>query len=385
MKFLHLADLHIGKVVNEISMLEDQRFILGQILDLAEEHEADALVIAGDVYDKAIPTEEAVRVLSDFLTEAARRGRKVLMISGNHDSEERLAFGSGLFEAGGVYIGGRYEGTLKKAVLNDEYGPVNFYLLPFVKASMVRYYHQDKEIKSYGEAVQTAIEAAGVNWEERNVIISHQFVLGRGNMPEMAGSEKFRPEDMGTVERVGSEVYDGFEYAALGHIHTPQEAGGPQVRYAGSPLAYSLSAKEIGQVKTVPLVTLGEKGAEVQIELLPLTPRRQIRHIKGPIACLLDEENVTDPDDYIYATLTDETPVPGAIDRLRAVYPNVMKMDYCNSHTRALQETDLGNLAGDRSFDELMTEFYGQIVGGSPNEEEWDILRAAAKEAGVIL
>lgn len=384
MKFLHLADLHIGKVVNEISMLDDQRFILSQILDLAKAHGASALVIAGDVYDKTIPSEDAVRVLGDFLTEAAERGLKVLMISGNHDSDERLAFGSGLFEAGGVYIGAKYEGKIRKAVLADEYGPVNFYLLPFVKASLVRYYHPDEELKTYGEALRIAIGAAGVDWGERNVIVSHQFVLGKGDLPEMAGSEKFRPEDMGTVERVGSEVYAGFEYAALGHIHSPQEAGGPQIRYAGSPLAYSLSAREIGQEKTVPLVTLGGKGEDVKVDLLPLVPRRRIRHLKGPIAQLLSQENVTDPDDYIYATLTDETPVPDAMDRIRSVYPNAMKLDYCNSHTRALEELDLGDIAGEKSFDELMGDFYGKIIGGSPSEEEWAILRAAAREAGVI-
>lgn len=384
MKFLHLADLHIGKIVNEISMLDDQRHILGQILDLAVERGADALVIAGDVYDKTIPSEDAVRTLSDFLTDAVSRGLKVLMISGNHDSDERLAFGSGLFEAGGVYIGAKYEGEIRKSVLTDEFGPVNFYLLPFVKASMVRYYHPEEEMKTYGEAVRIAIREADVKWEERNVIISHQFVLGKGNMPEMAGSEKFRPEDMGTVERVGSEVYEGFEYAALGHIHTPQEAGGRQIRYAGSPLVYSLSAKEIGREKTVPLVTLGKKGEEVEVELLPLIPKRRIRHIKGPIAELLSRENVTDPEDYIYATLTDETPVPGAMDRLRSVYPNAMKLDYCNSHTKALEDLDLGDVAGEKSFDELMSDFYGTIIGGTPDEEEWAVLRAAAREAGVI-
>ena len=386
MKFIHLGDLHLGKTVNEFRMIDDQAFILEQILQCVKERDVDAVLVAGDVYDKSIPSEEAVRLLDSFLARLAEMGKAVIMISGNHDSDDRLQFGSRLFESRNVYITGRYEGFMPEVVLEDVYGKVHFWMLPFVKASVVAHYHPDEKVDSYDTAIRIALADIPLDRSERNVILSHQFVTGSGNKdaaqdPVMAGSELVRPEMVGTIEKVGSDVYDPFDYAALGHIHSPQSLGRKEVRYSGSPLSYSLS--EIGHEKSFPLVTLGEKS-QVEIELVPLVPRRRMRHLRGPLAQLLDPARITDDQDYIYITLTDEQPIPDAIGRVRTYYPNVMKLDYDNSHTRALQQVTFSGITAGRSYHELIRDFYSLMNGGEPTEEEMEILGEAARKAGVI-
>lgn len=386
MKFIHLGDLHLGKTVNEFRMIDDQAFILEQILQCVKERDVDAVLVAGDVYDKSIPSEEAVRLLDSFLARLAEMGKAVIMISGNHDSDDRLQFGSRLFEARNVYITGRYEGFVPEVVLEDVYGKVHFWMLPFVKASVVAHYHPDEKVDSYDTAIRIALADIPLDKAERNVILSHQFVTGSGNKdaaqdPVMAGSELVRPEMVGTIEKVGSDVYDSFDYAALGHIHSPQSLGRKEVRYSGSPLSYSLS--EIGHEKSFPLVTLGAKS-QVEIELVPLVPRRRMRHLRGPLAQLLDPARITDDQDYIYITLTDEQPIPDAIGRVRTYYPNVMKLDYDNSHTRALQQVTFSGITAGRSYHELIKDFYSLMNGGEPTEEELEILGEAARKAGVI-
>ena len=367
-------------------MIDDQAFILEQILQCVKERDVDAVLVAGDVYDKSIPSEEAVRLLDSFLARLAEMGKVVIMISGNHDSDDRLQFGSRLFEARNVYITGRYEGFMPEVVLEDVYGKVHFWMLPFVKASVVAHYHPDEKVDSYDTAIRIALADIPLDKTERNVILSHQFVTGSGNKdaaqdPVMAGSELVRPEMVGTIEKVGSDVYDPFDYAALGHIHSPQSLGRKEVRYSGSPLSYSLS--EIGHEKSFPLVTLGAKS-RVEIELVPLVPRRRMRHLRGPLAQLLDPAHITDDQDYIYITLTDEQPIPDAIGRVRTYYPNVMKLDYDNSHTRALQQVTFSGITAGRSYHELIRDFYSLMNGGEPTEEELEILGEAARKAGVI-
>lgn len=216
MKFIHLGDLHLGKSVNEFSMIPDQEYILNEITDIARGRAVDAILISGDVYDRAVPGEEAVRLLDDFLSELSSSGIRVLMISGNHDSDERLNFGSRLLKDSGVFIAGKYEGTLQHVVLDDACGAVNFWLLPFVKASLVRHYYPEEDTSTYDAAVRTAIRCgAAVDPNDRNVILAHQFVTGRGTDPVFAGSELVRPETVGTVEQVG---YDAFDTLSLIHI-----------------------------------------------------------------------------------------------------------------------------------------------------------------------
>ena len=379
MKFLHLADLHLGKTVNEISMIEDQQdMLLKKIVPMAKEQGADAVLVAGDVYDKRVPTEAAVELLDDFLAALAALSVSVFLISGNHDSDERLNFGSRLFRAKGIYIAGTYEGEIPHETLMDAHGPVHVWMLPFVKSSTVRHFHPEEEIESYEAAVAAALRHAQIPWEERNVLLAHQFVAG-GRDPELAGSE-LSAAHVGTVERVGCAVFDGFDYVALGHIHRPQRMERETLRYAGSPLKYSL--REIGDMKTAPLVTLGSKG-DVQVELLPLSPLREMRHIKGPLAELVNPAHLESPEDYIYATLTDEGTIPDAMAHLRHAYPNAMKLDYENSHTRALRRQAILADMEEKSFEEILREFYGQQIGGEPSPEEWGILMDAAREAGV--
>ena len=380
MKLLHLADLHLGKAVNEFSMIEDQRdMLLEKIVPLVRAQGIGAVLIAGDVYDKRQPSEAAVKLLDDFLSALAETEAAVFLISGNHDSDERLNFGSRLFRSRNIHIVGKYEGSVPEVVLEDEWGPVHFWLLPFVKASVVSHYHPEEEIADYETAVQVALRMATVDASERNVILAHQFVAGSGD-PELAGSE-MAVASVGNVERVSSRVFDAFDYAALGHIHRPQSVGRDTVRYAGSPLKYSL--REINDTKSAPLVTLGKKG-EIAVDFVPLTPLHEMRQIRGTLDKLLRAGADGCREDYIYAILTDETPIPDAMALLREVYPNAMKLDYDNSHTKNLASLpELSDLEA-RGFEDIFRDFYQAQIGGEPGPEEWDIMRRLAREAGVM-
>ena len=378
MKFLHLADLHLGKTVNEINMYPDQVYILEEILNIVKENQADAVVIAGDVYDRSIPSEQAVSLLSSFLTRLADAGVQVYMISGNHDSDERLGFASTLLDARGVHIAGVYAGEVYHDIFHDAYGDVHIWSLPFVKASRVAYFHPELPAETYDAAVRSALSLCPVDTAERNVLIAHQFVVGDSE-PEIAGSEIITSESVGTVEKVGADAFSAFDYTALGHIHRPQRVKEETIRYAGSPLKYSLS--EIGHNKSVPLVTLHQKG-DIEIELIPLHPLHEMRHLKGPIDVLLDPANITDKDDYLWVTLTDEQTVPDAISRVKGYYPNVMRLNYENSHTRAISNYDFTVLQEKKDLRELVTDFNRRVTGEELTEEEWQIIRDCAKEAG---
>ena len=381
MRFIHLSDLHLGKTVCGISMLEDQRYILDEILKMCRDRSVDAVLIAGDVYDVAQPSEGAVKLWDYFLTELAKLGVAVIAISGNHDSDIRLDFGSALFKTHEIHIAGEYKGDVPCVTRQDEHGPVNFWMLPFVKASRVRFYHEDLDTSSYGAAIRSALSLCDIDTAQRNVILSHQFVTAGGAAPEASGAETVAPEFVGTVERVDASVYDRFDYAALGHIHRPQQVGRETVRYCGSPMKYSID--EIGQDKGVVPVTMGVKG-DVEVEIIPLKPLHEMRHIKGNLKNVIAPENVTDPEDYVYVTLTDETVIPDAISIIRNSYPNVMHMDYDNSHTKAIESFTFADVTRKKSFEELMGDFYRQILGTEPSDEEWALLKEAAREGGVI-
>ena len=381
MKILHLGDIHLGKNVNEFSMIEDQRYILKQIVEITKERNVDAVLIAGDVYDRAVPSEEAVKLLDWFLTGVSDMGKSVFMISGNHDSDERLQFASALLRAKKVYISGRYDGIVEHVEMEDEHGRFHVWMLPYVKASRVAHFFPDKDTSSYDAAFRTALAACELDEKERNVILVHQFVTGKSEEPILAGSESAMVS-VGTVEKIGYDCFDSFDYVAMGHIHSCQAVGRETCRYAGSPLKYSLNQKEINSQKTVPLVTFEEKGM-VNIELLPLIPRREVRHLRGHLNDLL--ASAVDTEDYIYATLTDENVQFDAMARLQEVYPNVMKLDYDNRTTRAVQEDTCVDDVEGKTFEELLSEFYEWMNGSSPSEEEWKILNEVAKEAGVTL
>ena len=328
MKFLHLADLHLGKRVNGFSMLEDQAHILRQILAILDDEQPDGVLIAGDVYDKSVPSVEAVELLDGFLTELRARGVPVLLISGNHDSPERLAFGGRVMDSCGIHISPVYDGALAPVTLHDAFGPVHVWLLPFVKPAHVRRWFPDADIESYTDAVAEAVAHMDIDTAARNVLVTHQFVTGGTR----SGSEEL---SVGGTDNVDSGVFAPFDYVALGHLHGAQHIGRETIRYAGSPLKYSFS--EARQHKSVTVVTLGEKG-DVQVRTAALTPLRELREIRGSYDELTARsfyEHTTYRSDYLHLILTDEQDVFDAMSRLRTIYPYLMTLDYDNARTRA--------------------------------------------------
>jgi exonuclease SbcD len=332
MKLIHLSDLHIGKRVNEISMIEDQEYILLQILQIIDAEKADAVLIAGDVYDKSVPSAEAVTLFDDFLCRLAKRKLPVLIISGNHDSPERLSFGNRLLENSGIFISPVYNGTVESVTLSDEHGEVHFWLLPFVKPAHVKRFYPDEGIESYTDAVRVAVEKMGIDKAKRNVLLTHQFVTGASTCE----SEEI---SVGGSDNVDASVFADFDYVALGHIHGPQNIGNHRIRYCGTPLKYSFS--EEAHHKSVTVVNLSAKG-ELELQLRPLTPRHDLRSIRGTFADLTDKSfySGTATDDYLHIILTDEADVPEAVGKLRVIYPNIMKLSYDNTRTRTSQAID---------------------------------------------
>ena len=367
MKLIHLSDLHLGKRVNEFSMLEDQQYILTEILQIIDREKPDGVMIAGDVYDKSVPSAEAVALLDDFLVRLAKRDLQVFLISGNHDSPERMAFGGRLMAQSGVHLAPVYDGKVSPITLTDEYGPVNLYLLPFLKPAHVRRCFPEREILTYTDALAAAIEAMGVDPAQRNVLVTHQFVTGAAR----CDSEEI---SVGGTENVDVSVFGPFDYVALGHIHGPQQVGRETVRYCGTPLKYSFS--EAKHQKSVTVVELGEKGA-VSVRTVPLTPMRDMAELRGTYEELTFRgfyDGTSYPRDYVHITLTDEEDIPDAVSKLLIIYPNLMKLDYDNKRTRAGIILD-GAEDPQRSPLELLEEFYAKQNGQPMGEEQ----RAFAK------
>lgn len=354
MKFFHIADLHIGKRVNAFSMIEDQRHILNQILDAVDSEKPDGLFIAGDVYDKRMPPAEAVALLDDFLTRLSEKNCPVFIISGNHDSAERLGFGNRLLNRAGLHIAGPYNGTVEKHLLSDEHGDIAIFMMPFLKPALVAPYAEEPPL-SYDAAVRTALGSLAVDPDMRNILIAHQFVTSGEETPERSDSEMI---SVGGVDNIDASAFDVFDYVALGHIHRPQKIGRASIRYAGSPLKYSFS--EVRHQKSITVVELFEKS-NIKLTQIALTPLRDMVEIKGPLAGLIEAGRSlpAQTEDYVRAILTDEEPLYDAVGQLRAVYPNLMALDFENrrtasenSHTAAS-----GNIAEKKPL-ELFSEFY---------------------------
>lgn len=361
MKLIHLSDLHLGKRVNEISMLEDQEHILTQIIQIIDGEQPDAVLIAGDVYDKSVPSAEAVTLFDDFLCRLAKRRLPVLIISGNHDSPERLAFGGRLMERAGVYLSPVYSGSVSPVTLSDEHGEVCFWLLPFLKPSHVRRFFPDETVESYTDAVRTAIRHMAIDTAARNVLFTHQFVTGA----QTCESEEL---SVGGSDNVDASVFDCFDYVALGHLHGPQNiVGSNRIRYCGTPLKYSFS--EANHYKSVTVVELGVKG-ELQVHTIPLTPRHNLREISGTFDELTDRAyySATVTDDYLHIILTDEEDVPEALGRLRVIYPNIMRLSYDNTRTRSSQVIGSAVQVKSRSPLDLFEELY-QLQSNQPMSE----------------
>ena len=381
MKLMHVGDLHLGKSIGDFDLYEDQKYLLNQLLEIADSRSVDAVLIAGDVYDKAIPSEAATRMLDYFLSSLAKRNICTYVISGNHDSDERLNYGSSLFETNHIFISTKYTGSLYKQTLKKGNEEADIYLLPFVKASQVRHCLPEASIESYDDAVRAIIGHEKIDRSRCNILVAHQFVVGKSGDPELGGSESLGTQNVGLIEKIGYDCFDDFDYVALGHIHSPQQAGRKEVRYSGSPLKYSLS--EVNNQKSVSLVTV-DATKNVMVELVPIKPMRDLRHLKGKFKDLLAKQNVTAPEDFIYATLTDEEFIQNAMAIFQQTYPNTVKIDYDNSRTRQTEQIDISRIAENRSFEDLISDFYRQMYNCGISEEEMDIMRTAAREAGVL-
>ena len=373
MRFLHLADLHIGKTILEQSLLEDQEYMLNQIIEIIKNEKIDCVLIAGDVYDRAVPSSEAVELLDTFLENLIKKIKvKVFIISGNHDSKERLGFGSKIFENDGLYIQTTYDGQIRKVELEDEFGPINIYMMPFVKPVDVKRFFE-KEIESYDEAFTEIMANEKIDTKKRNIIMAHQFVTNAGVEPEKCDSETLV---IGGTENIDVSHFDKFDYVALGHIHGPQKIKKETIRYSGTMLKYSFS--EVFHNKSVPVIDFKDKK-NLEYELVPLKPLRDMRVIEGPIEELLNEENYkgTNLHDYIRAIITNEEPVYDAIGQIRRVYPNTLRLDIKNSKTESNLENDFTKIDNikQKSELELFDEFFKVQNNVSLSEEQKNIIQ----------
>ena len=372
MKLIHLSDLHLGKRVNEYSMLEDQEFILKKIINIVDDEKPEGVIIAGDVYDKPVPSAEAVQLFDSFLSSLARRQLQVFVISGNHDSSERIAFGSKIMDASGVHMSPVYDGKVSPIPLEDEHGTVDVYMLPFFKPISVRKFAGD-EITTYTDAMKFAVSQMNINTKNRNVLVAHQFVTGAKTCESDTVS-------VGGADNVDASVFDGFDYVALGHLHSPQNCGSIHIRYCGSPLKYSFS--EANDKKSVTVVELAEKG-EVTCREVPLIPKRDMVELKGTYEELTAKsyyENKTWQEDYTHITLTDEQDVPEAIGKLRAVYHNLMKLDYDNTRTQSNSEIDAVADLEKKSPLEIFSEFFELQNNKEMTSEQTEFMRKLISE-----
>lgn len=367
MKIMHLSDLHIGKKVNEYSMLQDQIYILKEILQIIDDEKVETVIIAGDVYDRSLPPNEALGLFDEFLYQLSGRNVNVFVISGNHDSPERISYGGRMMTENKIFLSPVYDGNVKPITLNDDYGEVNFYLLPFVRPADIRRYFPDENIENYTDAVKVAIDNMNVDFNERNILVTHQFVTGA----ELSESEDII---VGGTDNVSGEVFDSFDYVALGHIHREQTVGKDNIRYCGTPLKYSFS--EAKHIKSVTILDFNDKG-NIEYSKIPLTPFRDMREIRGTYyeLTLKSSYESTNTEDYVHITLTDEEDIPDAIGKLRSIYPNIMKLDYDNLRTRGSGTVDAIENIESKSPFELFADLFKQQNNQDMSEEQEEIMR----------
>lgn len=381
MRFLHLADLHIGKRLNEFNLSEDQEYILNQIIQIALDAKVDGVLIAGDVYDRSQPSTEAVELLDEFLTSLTSHKLSVFMISGNHDSPERLSFGSRMLQKTGLHVAGGFDGQLRQVRMEDAHGPLTIFLLPFLKPAQVRPYFETK-IESYDDAIQAVLSTNIPKADERNILIAHQFVVSGDNQPERSDSEVI---PVGGLDAVDASLFQAFDYVALGHLHRPQRIGLDTIRYGGSPLKYSFS--EARQDKSVTILDFGPKG-ELTLEQQPLKPRRDLREIKGPLQELLalGRADQAGSQDYLRITLTDEEEIYDALGQLRPVFPNLMALDFENrkSLLGGQAQAAAGRDLASKSPLELFATFYEMQNAKELSDEEISIMEEVFAEAGGV-
>lgn len=373
MKIMHLSDLHIGKRVNEFSMLEDQQYILTKILNIIDEEQPQTVIIAGDVYDKSVPSAEAVELFDDFLVRLSKRNLKVFVISGNHDSAERIAFGGRLMKKSGIFMSPVFQGVVEPITLEDDFGDLNFYMLPFVKPTNVRKFFPEEEIGSYTDAMKIAIEHMQVDTKKRNILITHQFVTG-------AMRTESEEISVGGSDNVDASVFEGFDYVALGHIHRAQKCGSEYIRYSGTPLKYSFS--EAKDEKSVTMIDFQEKG-NIQLSFIPLIPKRDLVELKesyNELTLKSFYEGTSYTEDYVHITLTDEEDIPDVLTKLRVIYKNIMKLDYDNLRTRHFADIKGATDVKKKTPLEHFEEFYELQNGQAMSEEQFSFMQEMIEE-----
>ena len=377
MKFFHLSDLHIGKQLHRYNLKEDQQVILKEVITYAKELRPDAIVIAGDIYDKSVPSAEAVNVFDEFLTDLSEITPEIpiLIISGNHDSPDRLKYASEILKRHHIYLAGnvpeRPEEHIEKVTLHDAYGEVNFYLLPFMKPAYVKNIFVDGTPETYSATVKEIIKREKIDYKDkRNVLVSHQFYVGeKAESPETCDSEVF---SVGGIDNVDIGSVKEFDYVALGHLHGAQCIGKPEIRYCGTLLKYSVS--ESTQNKSLTVVTLKAKGEKPEIENYPLHPLRDVRKKKGTLDEIIKEAQETEKDDYISITLTDEIDPYKPKEQLERIFSHILEIRVDNQRTRTkLKEMDEELVMKDpfTSF----AEFYKEMQGREMNGEEETIMK----------
>lgn len=364
MKFIHLSDLHLGKRINEYSMLDEQEYILKKIINIIDKESPASVIIAGDVYDKAVPPVEAIRLFDDFIFQLANRKLEVFIISGNHDSPERLSFGSRIMDFSGIHISKVYDGSVSEVSLDDEYGTVDVYMLPFIKPANVRCFCDDEteKIITYTDAVKFAVSKMNINTSNRNILVAHQFVTGA----RRSESEEIF---VGGLDNIDASIFVQFDYVALGHIHSPQTCGSERIRYSGTPLKYSFS--EAKDHKSVAVIELAEKGS-ISCRKIELVPRHDMVELNGTYEELTLKsfyDNTTWQEDYTHITLTDEYDIPDAVGKLRSIYHRLMKLDYDNKRTRLNTEITGTSDSENKSPLELFSDFY-ELQNNQPMSQE---------------
>ena len=372
MRFAHISDLHLGKRLHEVSLLEDQSHVLNEICEVLRDEKPDAVLIAGDIYDKSMPSAEAVRLFDDFLSELSADGQKVFVISGNHDSAARVAYGGRIMAKSGVYLSApEYRGEVFSVPLEDKAGPVDIYLLPFIKPIHVSLAFKEEKIDSYTDAMRVAVERMPIDPKRRSVLVAHQFVTGAVRSDSEEGS-------VGGLDNVDASVFAPFSYVALGHIHRPQNIGSPRIRYSGTPLKYSFS--EAKDEKSVTIAELDAKGA-VDVRTIPLKPKHDLREIKGTYDELMKKENYagTATDDFLHIILTNEDDVPDAMRKLKTVYPNILRLDYDNARTKSGGAVEVLPEAETKTPMELVSEFYAMQNGQPMNEAQSEYIKRLAE------
>lgn len=388
MKIIHTGDWHIGKIVNEFSMIEDQKFYLDRLIELLEEEKPDVFIIAGDIYDRSVPPAEAVELLDNVLSKIILElNIPVLAISGNHDSPERLSFGSKLLKDKGLYIEGMFNKEIKKVTIEDEFGNVNFYLLPYVDPAKVRLVYKIDNIRTYDDAMKFLIGELekDINRDERNVLITHGYVTfnieDKENKGDLELSDSERPLSIGGTDLIDGKNFDLFNYVALGHLHGPQKVGGNRIRYSGSLLKYSIS--ECRQKKSIPVIELNIDG-DVEVELREIQVLRDMRVIEGPLDTLIDRDTHSGDNlnDYVFVNLTDEGEVIDAISKLRAVFPNVIGLKMLNATVRdSDSRTSASGNFREKPMTELFSDFYLSIKGKSMDDERVEVFNKILEES----